>query len=127
MSKRRSRKNERSSHKITRRDTLFARPSGLHSVKKSFGVPIDIQRKLVSDEIVRRVRTLARRTSSSVSPKARVVRYIKSKDPELFGNIARFKICLNRKIRKEVLHATGKSGGSVRRPRYSRSSQISCS
>lgn len=51
----------------------------------------------------------------------------------LFGRVAvgvseydPTRVCVERSQRKEVMHATGRTGGRVSRPRFSRKSKISC-
>jgi len=43
-----------------------------------------------------------------------------------FRDATRVVLCVRRQVRRQIIHALGKAGGKVRRPRFNRNSQVSC-
>lgn len=96
--------------------------------------PLELDRPLVEVE--------DRRTSfpAVYRPAKRFVGYARLSMPAVvpprsrrrFSHVVKFQdpsgvlICVRRKVRREVLHAKGRAGGRVRRPRRNEWSNISC-
>lgn len=45
---------------------------------------------------------------------------------QVFADPLRTIVCIRRKVRKEVMHASGAAGSRVQRPRFNEKSKISC-